>query len=376
MPCDAFKTAGRRCQSDPTVHQTIPDHLHFCGLHTRCYEQRVVRSGGTHHQAGHCQTFDGVRWCPSLCREGSVFCTAHHFRNDRAAAATLERERVRQLLRATVDALVVLHPPPDWRDVIQGLVNQPDPDGILYQAGLEFFIRRHGGHPIEYRQHWMWVEAGRQGPEPVFVEPPAGPVRVTRITQQDELARIVRDNQNVHTAPVSRQTNESVDRLLAVEVPAGQTTEMSMVQGWTNRSAPPKIGRLIRVLTDVNRWFNQQMCRAAGDRLYMRVLRGLVALINQQGDETRQELYQRLWEECYESVDMCCEGHISRLCNVMVGFDEAFQPPVPVGEILQQKMAMIAGLDVTTEMKHTHALAVMNELNIPGDQRAAWLDAF
>ena len=376
MPCEAFKTDGRRCQHEPVRHLNVPEHLHYCGTHNRCYELRVVRAGGIQHQPGHCHSFDRQAWCGNLSREGSTFCQAHHDRNERALANAIDRERRNAALRAAVETLMVRDPPPPWREVVQVFVNEDDPDNILYQAGLEFYIRRYGGPVGEYSLYWMWMMGGAPGPEPVFVAAPIVHLPRMHPPQEDELARIVRDNQNVHTAPVSRQTNESVERLLAVVVPEGQTTEMSMVQGWTHRSAPPKIGRLIRVLTDVNRWFNQTTCRANGDRLYQRVLRGLVALINQQGDEARGELYQRLWEECYESVNMCCEGHISRLCNVMVGFDDTFQPPVSIGDVLQAKMAMIAALDASTEAKQTQALAVMNELGIPDEQRGAWLDAF
>ncbi len=265
------------------------------------------------------------------------------------------------------------NPAPAWREVVQTFVNQPDPDNILYQVGIEYFILRFGGHLEEFQQYWAWAEAGMNGPEPVFEPPP--PIHVNRPDDR-ELARLVRDNQNVHTSHVSRQTNAAVDRLLAVPVPDTQQTELTLVRNWVTMTVPPRMGNLIRTMTDVNRWFHQQTCRDNGDRLYNRIMRGLVALINQQNEESRRELFKRLWEECYESVNMCCEGHISRLCNVMVGFDDAFQPPVSTGEVLQNKMAMIAGLDVPVEMKRTHAIAVMNELGIPEDQRAAWLDAF
>jgi hypothetical protein len=73
---------------------------------------------------------------------------------------------------------------------------------------------------------------------------------------------------------------------------------------------------------------------------------------------------------------MCCEGHISRLCNVLVGFDEAFQPPVPFGEILQNKMAAIAGLDIPEEEKRKQANAFFDEHRVAQEERSAWLDAF
>jgi hypothetical protein len=92
--------------------------------------------------------------------------------------------------------------------------------------------------------------------------------------------------------------------------------------------------------------------------------------------ERRSELYRRAWEECHESVGMCCEGHISRLCNVLVGFDEDFQPPVPFGEILQSKMAVIAGMDVSDEEKRKLANAFFDEHKTPQEERTAWLEAF
>jgi hypothetical protein len=133
----------------------------------------------------------------------------------------------------------------------------------------------------------------------------------------------------------------------------------------------------IRVANDVNRWFNTKDCRGVNDNLYRKLLRGLVAMISSESDDERKtELYRRLWEECLEATGMCCEGHISRLCNVLVGFDEAFQPPVPFGEILQSKMAAIAGLDVSEEEKRRQATAFFDEYATPAEERAAWLDAF
>jgi hypothetical protein len=73
---------------------------------------------------------------------------------------------------------------------------------------------------------------------------------------------------------------------------------------------------------------------------------------------------------------MCCDGHISRLCNVLVGFDEAFAPPVPFGEILQSKMAAIATQDISTDEKVQQATAFFNEYAVPEADRTAWLDAF
>jgi len=72
---------------------------------------------------------------------------------------------------------------------------------------------------------------------------------------------------------------------------------------------------------------------------------------------------------------MCCEGHISRLANVLVGFDETFRPPVPVGEVLQTRMAAIAQLKLSHKHKLQRAIELMDELKIPVNERAPWLEA-
>ena len=73
---------------------------------------------------------------------------------------------------------------------------------------------------------------------------------------------------------------------------------------------------------------------------------------------------------------MCCDGHMSRLCNILVGFDDAFKPPVSTREVLQNRMSAIAALELETEEKIKQATDVLNELKIPEDQRGAWLEAF
>jgi hypothetical protein len=73
---------------------------------------------------------------------------------------------------------------------------------------------------------------------------------------------------------------------------------------------------------------------------------------------------------------MCCDGHLSRLCNVLVGFIEDIKTEVPVGELLQQKMSAIAAMDADTDRKRREALTVFEELRIPLAERDAWIEAF
>ena len=181
-----------------------------------------------------------------------------------------------------------------------------------------------------------------------------------------ELQVLSDDRQNVHTAAVNKQTEMGVETLLNTQIPYGQDTLEELETAWSKKNK--------QVLRDVKQWYTTSSCRKTQDHLYQRLLDGLWSRIKISSE--KEELLKRLWEECQESVGMCCEGHISRLCNVLVGFDESFQAPISVGELLQNKIAAIAMEDIDVLKKVEKAWYVMEELAIPRDQREAWIDAF
>ena len=183
-----------------------------------------------------------------------------------------------------------------------------------------------------------------------------------------ELERLAMDTQNVHTQVVAIQTSDGMKFLLETSVPAEQDTMGDIRAAW----APIK-GRK-RVLRDMEHWYDTAECVQANDFLYKRMLDGLWARI--QAHKERDELTKRLWEEASESVGKCCQGHLSRLTNVLVGFMDEVKAEVPVGELLQQKIAAIAAQDIRVEEKVCAAWAVFEELKIPMEQRDAWIEAF
>ena len=265
---------------------------------------------------------------------------------------TIVREAV-NMLRNTV-------PPLTWQAVAREYHQENLPNEMSYRIALQYYYTTANPTIAEFRNFWR----GLNGLEPI--EPPPLPA----------LAILARDAQNVHTAPVSAQTNAGMEKLLATNVPKTQTTEIMMMKYWI-ALRPGTWNEMLRVANDVNRWFNTKTCRAENDTLYRRVLRGLVATIEASSDnELCAELYKRLWQECQEAVGLCCEGHLTRLCNVMVGFDDAFKPQVALGELMQQKMAAIAGLDVSEEEKRRQANAWFDEVAVPQEERVAWLEAF
>jgi hypothetical protein len=68
-------------------------------------------------------------------------------------------------------------------------------------------------------------------------------------------------------------------------------------------------------------------------------------------------------------------GHLARLCNVFAGFDDELSPPVPVTELLQQKIGAISLMDVSVEEKFRLASELFAELKVPDADQVVWREA-
>ena len=191
--------------------------------------------------------------------------------------------------------------------------------------------------------------------------------------QQTDLARLANDRQNVHTAAVSEQTNKSIELLMKIPIPAAQETMVEIRNAWTRIYTRVAVDE--RVYVDMNIWYTQPTCCKENDWLYKNLLDHLWAKIKAEPKkDTQRELVKRLQQECAESFQMCCIGHINRLTNVLVGFDEEFKPQLSKNEILQNKFAEISKIEDETE-KYIQATGILAELGVVGDEAGVWLDA-
>ena len=398
MPrCQAFKNDQTPCSKNATrsAADTHPLDLHLCGTHKNSYARTVeLDTANVHYTPGRCfhtiniliqhgphQHVNVTRWCTSQAVEGHTLCAMHEENRLHILERRQRRDDARAIVTGLVEGLVEQDPPVPWQRAVRVLVAVADIRIEHRRAAAEAYYRLTRtrllepevieGGPWMFRTYWNWVVGGGVGQEPHVDQPPPPPAPPTGV-----LGALARDNQNVHTTAVSQQTNAATDKLLAVTVPESQQTEKTLAVIWLG-NLNVSYSTFLRVANDINRWFNTKDCRVAGDNLYRRLLRGLVAMLGQEPDSARKvEMYRRAWEESCEATGMCCEGHISRLCNVLVGFDDAFQPPVPFGEILQSKMAAIAGMDIPDEEKRRQANAFFDEHQTPAEERVAWLEAF
>lgn len=383
-----------------------------CGVHERQHLRNVERFGPL--RENQCEKIRGPRTgrCQTNKIEGSCVCQFHF--DDYAAMRDMREEQRRanlelanqrreadRLIEATVVELWARDPRPTWQQVTReyfddyfgAVENQQE----LRHVGLAIATRYAARQimiwpPTLIGDYWEWLEDGEQGiephaqPLPRFDPPPQAfhppPHAVRRAVRRaapavPRLQALARDTQNVHTREVSEQTNGATEKLLDFYENNCKTKKFRAPDWFAAKWLPERYGSwniVANVVDDMQRWYATKTCRTNNDYLYKKCLDALYTMIKQvKDDETRKELYKRAFEECSEAVGMCCEGHISRLCNIMVGFDEDFKPPVPIGELLQNAISKIAQSDSTDKI--AEATKVFNELNVPEPQRIVWLEA-
>ena len=211
--------------------------------------------------------------------------------------------------------------------------------------------------------HWNRVRAG------AVPRPPAG-----------TLAAFVADTQNVHTGVVSNQTHEGVKNLLSIPIKSGQSErtakfaasllDLAVQLKWTTKQVSA------RVLADHTHWYATRTCRVVDDWLYKRVFDGLALTICRKSDkELRAELLKRLFEEMKDSLGMCCDGHITRLVNVLAGFDDAFAPEKSIGEKTQELFAALAAKECSLLEKVAEGVRGLRTFGVPEDEWEPWIDA-
>lgn len=371
--CMGIKADNTQCQSRCLREPHNPPHLRFCGIHWRSYTKRIERIAHFHpgdgielhhHQPGMCLNFHsrGNAWCRNHAAPGHLQCENHE------PLPVIDPQHELELYQ-------LIQPPLTYQQVIDDVFRRPRLNrGDRWTIAARYYRdinpdAWHNGHDDPFNEYFDWRLRGGHGLPPNEVRPQV---------QRGNLQVIAMDRQNVHTRAVSQQTNKGLEVLLALQKQKNRAMRSPewFASRWLVRSYGPWQA-VSRTVTDIMQWYNTNTCRASGDQLYRHTLDGLYLRISSHSsEEVKTELYKRTFEECFESIGLCCDGHISRLCNVLVGFDDAFEPPVPFGEILQNKMAALFALDIPTEEKLVQAIAFFNEYAVPEAERAPWLEAF
>ena len=91
--------------------------------------------------------------------------------------------------------------------------------------------------------------------------------------------------------------------------------------------------------------------------------------------EEKKEIFKRMLEEMYEGRDMCLQGKVSRIINILSGFHPHIRIGLSGKELLQDRMAKLAlreGMDA--ELKIEEGRGILRDAAIPEEEWDTWLE--
>lgn len=195
---------------------------------------------------------------------------------------------------------------------------------------------------------------------------------ITYETPVPQLNDISNSDQNVHDIFILKKTNNGIIFLENYEVPENQKSLVEIGKIWIKLFNKNDV---IKVLNDMKEWIAMKNVMHKTKNIYKNVLRGLWAKINTYSGLIHDELINRLWEECNDSVGLCADGHVSRLVNVLSGYDDNFTNVMSPMEYFQHNMSLISNSNAPMNFKKENAIKLMDEINMIQEDRNIWLNA-
>ena len=105
--------------------------------------------------------------------------------------------------------------------------------------------------------------------------------------------------------------------------------------------------------------------------IYGKVLDGVLQFITKSEDSVN--LFKILKTELEDNVDMCAQGNLSRLCNVLGGYLEGISP-ASVAEILGDLLPPLMSID-SRYQRLKAAIAIFHTYNVPENEWNDWLES-
>lgn len=189
-----------------------------------------------------------------------------------------------------------------------------------------------------------------------------------------DLGAMAEHGQSVHMREIETTTKTGIAFLQEMNIPEGQKTLREIEKAF--RLSVDDKKAVSKVITDMKAWGAKKTAMDTKKNIYRPTLRGLWAKIKTYDNETKAELIKRLYEEASESLEMCADGHVARLVNVLIGFDDNFKLQISPMEYFQENIAKISeNTTAPLDFKIEQAKRLMDDIRMPEDQREAWLDA-
>jgi len=181
-----------------------------------------------------------------------------------------------------------------------------------------------------------------------------------------DLEAFARDPQSVHRSSVQDTLQQGLDFLMGIPITSPLDAFNEIMAEYTNAN----LFRLKRpvclaLATDIDTLSVQLESRLV---VYADLVNHLWSYIRTH--EHKDELVKRLMEELEEGVNTCGNGKVSRLVNVLAGFEDGIGT-ADLQSVFQTKMAALYSL--TDRL--TQAQELFREYAIPEDEQESWLCA-
>lgn len=168
------------------------------------------------------------------------------------------------------------------------------------------------------------------------------------------------DSQSVHRASVQTAMEASLTTLCAIPLPA----DMDALKEYL------AIDNDLNPYTLIHDHTTLTISLTSGPVSYGDTFNHLWAYIR--SHEHKEELIKRLTEELTDSLEVCANGKLARLLNVVEGYMEGVGT-TSSKELFQNRMAVVAKMDTSERMEA--ATKAFQEFGIPEGERGAWLEA-
>lgn len=190
------------------------------------------------------------------------------------------------------------------------------------------------------------------------------------VLPQGDLEQIAHDKQNVHTQVVVKNTIKAIEILLKLNPlvivnPSKKACAELIVEC-------PLTVRAICDFT-IRYWSTDVTIYDMGPGIYFQIVNAVWDFTKK--SPHREDICKIIATELDDSVGMCAQGALSRLCNILAGYVEGIGEQRSAAEILGDALASIAK-DSTLNLykKLNRARAILEEHKIPREEWDAWLD--
>jgi hypothetical protein len=186
-------------------------------------------------------------------------------------------------------------------------------------------------------------------------------LRAEHNLRQINLAQIAHDRQNIHTTVVVQKVKVMVEKILQIPVPPEydslKTPGEIIMECQLSKQAAKQM---------MNKYCEEVDIYELGIGIYAKVLNAVWQYIKT--SEHSADLKKILATEMQDNIDMCQQGNLTRLCNILSGYIDIEIPRSPL-EILGEKFSKLQG---TGDMSEAEDL--LREFNIPQEEWEDWME--